>query len=292
MNEKVASDFLPVFAASKLGPLCGNVSESTKFRFLKEFKPFSDLIPKSSKRNQNFQLSTNEKSQIKSFMDINIDSENLRFNDQEIMNNFKIDTIPILNSEIIEDNLLESDAEEYFTAESDEESFITANDKKRNEFTAIKSLNALRFISTSRGNKLEKSILERTNEEKQMNFIRNKTKKYKDFNLFKIVGIIDGISAEHKCILEIKTRSKFNKNKDTITKSEKIQALVYMNMHECDKCLFVECGSNGEIKQTMIDYDDFKFQNEVIRSLEEFCYFAQNITQDELENLIKKYSVI
>lgn len=296
MNEKIASDFFPTISASKLGPLCGNPSESTRFRYLKNYKPYSDLLVKSSRKDEIFKLSPSEKGIVKKYLEENINLETLKFNDQLVLESFQKEHLPLINQEFMQKSFLTKEdisddftIEEYFTAESDEEKFIITNDNTRQEQEKLKSLNAIRYISTSRGNRLEKSIMDKINEETKMNFIKNKARKFKKFSMFEIVGIIDGICSEEKCILEIKTRKRFDKFKETISKSEKIQALVYMNLHESDKCLFVECGSNGELKKTIIDYDDFKFQNEIVKSLEQFCNFARDLTKEDFENLVQKY---
>ena len=52
--------------------------------------------------------------------------------------------------------------------------------------------------------------------------VQKKQKISKKFDNYEIVGIIDGICIEEKCILEIKTRNNLDMAKKTITKREQI----------------------------------------------------------------------
>jgi hypothetical protein len=295
-KDKIASDFVPKFSASKLGELCGNIRESTKFRFLKEFKPFSEFVPKPQKAAFKAPLSPEQREEIKNTLDETLDFDNLTFDDKKVLDTFEksnkeeAELAFLINNLLITDDEEEPKNEGYYTPESDEEKFIEENDIKRETLIHLKSANANRYVSNMRGRKMEKYILERINTEKNKNFIQNKSRKYMDFGMFKIVGIIDGICQEEKTILEIKTRSKFDPDKDTISNKEKKQALVYMHMHGCDKCLFVESGPNGQRKETIIEYDEKLFKNDILNKLEEFCIFARNMTFEEFDQLKNKYS--
>lgn len=312
LNEKIAQDFTPTFSASKLGDLCStNTSESTKFRFLKQFKPFSEHISyiKSSppkKSPPDALLSKQEKEEIKKKLNETINFEDLTFDDDFIIESFQNklsqkksdeDELSFLVNQMLltddEDKKLEATKiDEYFTAESDEETFIEINENLREEKIKIKKTNAHRYVTVERGKKLEKYIVEKINKEKNMNFIQNKSKKTVDFGSFKIVGIIDGISKKDKSILEIKTRSKFDQTKNTITNKERKQALTYMHMHGCDSCLFVESGPNGERKETLLKYDEGAFRQEILEKLGEFCEFAKSLTLGDFIQLSEKYSKI
>lgn len=143
-----------------------------------------------------------------------------------------------------------------------------------------------------RGRKMERSILDKINNEYiDYEFVSNKSKKYVDYGNFKIVGIIDGWSVTKKTILEIKTRKNFEKDGDTITKRERMQAMAYMNMFACDSCLFVESGPKGELKKTMLDYDENVFNTDIRSVLDEFTQFARRLDRDEFKNLLIRYNI-
>ncbi|CAF0861498.1 unnamed protein product [Brachionus calyciflorus] len=296
LQEKIAPNFIPTFSASKLGDLCGSIRESTKFRFLKEFKPFSQYIPKTSNKTSKSSLTKQEKNEIQNSLEEALDYENLKFDDKKVIDSYRkafkgeTDLCFMVQNLLLTDDESESEDESYFTAESDEEKFVKINNQQKEKKIQHKTANASRYVTNMRGRKMEKFILERINREKNLNFLQNKSRKILEFGIFKIVGIIDGICLEEKTILEIKTRNKFDASKETINTKEKRQALVYMHMYDCDKCLFVENGPNGERKETIIEYDEKIFKNDVIKKLEEFCIFARNLTYEELNDLINKYN--
>lgn len=144
-----------------------------------------------------------------------------------------------------------------------------------------------------RGRKMERSILNKINTSYDgYNFEAKKTKKYVDYGKFKIVGIIDGLSETKKTILEIKTRKNFESKGKTITPRERLQALTYMNMFACERCLFVESGPKGELKETVLDYDHDEFKREILDILERFTEKARDYDQVEFEGLLIKYKVL
>lgn len=141
-----------------------------------------------------------------------------------------------------------------------------------------------------RGRKMERFILEKINKSYEgYNFATNKTKKYVDYGKFKIVGIIDGVSETKKTILEIKTRKNFEEGE--ITRRERLQALTYMNMFGCERCLFVESGPSGEMRETMLEYDEAQFKREVFDLLDKFTERARAYDRVEFESLLLKYNL-
>ena len=214
-------------------------------------------------------------------LDVKINDNNLEFNDQEIFEKFK----KLSLSSKPQENLLDND-QSY--SDDNADNLTETNVEKREDSEKKNISNAMRFISTRRGCKLEKPILDKLNEQRQNKFVQNKQKISKKFDNYEIVGIIDGICIEEKCILEIKTRNNLDMAKKTITKREQIQVIVYMNLHNSDKCLFVECDGNGQIKKTEILYDEAEFQK-IIKSLQDFCNFGKSLTKAEFESLKAKY---
>lgn len=143
-----------------------------------------------------------------------------------------------------------------------------------------------------RGRKMEYSILQKINKTYDgYEFKTNKQKKYVDYGKFKIVGIIDGVSHTKRTILEIKTRKNFEPEGETISRRERLQALTYMNMFDCDRCLFVESGPHGELKETMLEYDDELFKREVLDLLEKFTDKARAYERVEFEALLIQNNV-
>ena len=148
-----ARDFKPIFSASKLGEICSpRSSESTKIRFLRSFRPFSEIKidireakkPPTSIYKPKVLLTEEEKNSIKSQLDETIDLNELRFDDEKIIESFNEklghdngkndDSLTFLMRQLIltddddDDNQPES-GESYVTAQSDEECFKTNCDK-------------------------------------------------------------------------------------------------------------------------------------------------------------------
>jgi hypothetical protein len=105
-EPKLAPDFFPTISASKLGEICGNKSEFTKIRFLRQFKPFSEVELKSAKNNKSSKetpeapsnkkeklsrslLDQMDKEIIKQHLNESINVDALTFNDGHVINNFK-----------------------------------------------------------------------------------------------------------------------------------------------------------------------------------------------------------
>ena len=153
-SNTFAGEFKPVFSASKLGEICSpRSSESTKVRFLRSFRPFSEIKLETSKSpakktsiyKPKVLLSEAEKSSIKAQLDANIDLEKLKFDDEKIIESFNEslseenqkhdDSLTFLMRQLIitddedEDEGNESPESAYLTAQSDEECFKMYCDK-------------------------------------------------------------------------------------------------------------------------------------------------------------------
>jgi hypothetical protein len=106
-EPKFSPDFFPTISASKLGEICGNTSEFTKIRFLRQFKPFSEIELKScgikNKQPKGADLNSNNKKErmsrslldqadkdiIKQHLNETIDIDALTFDDGHVIKNFK-----------------------------------------------------------------------------------------------------------------------------------------------------------------------------------------------------------
>ena len=292
MDEKFGCDFKPTFRASDLAVFCGNYRENTKIDFLRKFPPFSNLSTSSlkNKRSNPILLSSEEKKMILSSLNENFNNGNLKYNDNNL-----IEKVTHVKNEFVkgdkeideltnesESNL---DDEEYLTAESDQESCSIKNDLSETELK-IKESQAKRYVTTRRGILLEKHILANVNETEKKKFTKNKEKKIVDFGSFQICGIIDGIDHESRTILEVKTRTKLNFDKNTISSREKIQSMCYMRLFDCEQCYFIEAGPEGVYKSETIRWDKNEFDN-ILKKLEAFTNEARNLTRYEFEEKLK-----
>ena len=307
-----AKDFFPTFSASKLGEFCnGKQSELSKIKFLRQFKPFSDVSSTNqltsktgskkeyksgerirTKKAYNSLLDKSEKEILKQTLDESIDTEALTFDDEEVIEAFrqKVDAssnLGFLMSMLKLSATEQQEQDEYQTAESDEELFKKATSLS-SAVDYAKNLQVTRYISFMRGRKLENHVLAKINKESEKKFEKNKAKKTIEFERFRLVGIIDGISADGKRVLEIKTRSKLSMEKSTITSKEKKQALTYMKMHGCQSCLFVEVGPDGNTKKTEIEWDEEEFEREIMSKLDEFCMFARGLSEEAFRDLLEQ----
>ena len=105
-QTKLAPDFLPTFAASKIGQFSGNKSEMMKIRLLRQFKPFSEIELNSSttketkiasepematnKKASRSLLNKNEKEMIKQTLNESINLNRLTFNDVHVVKRFGV----------------------------------------------------------------------------------------------------------------------------------------------------------------------------------------------------------
>jgi hypothetical protein len=276
-----AVDFKPRFPASKVGEFCGRKSERVKVKFLRQFEPFSKIVTRSSalKAGEAYVpkgakplLNDHEKKFLKQTLDISINTQMLTFNDKNVMTSFG------------------KGVEEKFRIEETTEA-TTQDQVLSIEQELEKQMQVARYISCMRGRILEDHVVAKVNEETDLTFEKNKTRTIVDFGLFKVVGIIDGISTDGKTILEIKTRNKLNTEKNTITNKERKQALTYLKMYGCNSCLFVEADPDGNLKKTEIGWNEEEFNNEILAKLNEFVLYARSLSEEEFHDLLEKYQI-
>ena len=146
-----------------------------------------------------------------------------------------------------------------------------------------------RYISSIRGKLNEQSIMKKVNLEKNLNFVHVKDKQTVEYGLFKMVGIPDAIDYKKKKVLEIKTKQHFfNLN---LSERNTNQALAYMNMYDCETCLFVQYGPNGKCIETNIEYEPQVFDF-ILYNINEFCSFARELTEHEYKDLLYKSKIL
>lgn len=98
-RKKFANDFKPTFSASKLGEICSPRSrEATHIKFLRSFRPFSEIklettsVSSPAKKTSIYKpkvlLSESEKAEIKRQLDESIDLDELKFDDDKIIDSF------------------------------------------------------------------------------------------------------------------------------------------------------------------------------------------------------------
>ena len=103
---------------------------------------------------------------------------------------------------------------------------------------------------------------------------------------------MDAIDEANKTILEIKTRSGDdffrNKRRKTISRKYKLQIMAYMNILQCERCLFVENGPDGSDTRIMLDYDHDYFMKEIFTPLNEFVWFARGLGEKQFQDYYDK----
>lgn len=127
----------------------------------------------------------------------------------------------------------------------------------------------------------QKLNLNEINKDFSFNFVKTRGYDRFDCGAFDISGIPDGVDDLSKTILKSKLK---NKN---ISETDKIQVLIYMKIHKCNSCLFVEVGQNDQDMPTSIRYewDEDKF-NHVIERLKDFTINAKTLTRKEFFDMI------
>ena len=301
-KNPIAPDFKPTFRSCDLAVFCNNPTPKAKINLFRKYEPFSELCPKIPPKpvqQKRVHLTNEDKLNMQKELDKSLANNSLSFNDEAIINIGlesvkKMDDLSFMMSQLLMTDDSESNEEDvdFDTCESDEESFKknVENEKSQrlDELIKIKTKQARFYTSTQRGIKIEKSVILKVNQDLGYNFLQNKQLKEQDFGLFKIHGIIDGIDNTKRAVIEVKSRNKFDEKKCTITEKEKIQSLVYMKLYDCDKCLLVESGPEGQRKIEEIEWDEDKFKRLVLNKLEKFTSYARSLTKDDLDDLIAK----
>ena len=142
-------------------------------------------------------------------------------------------------------------------------------------------------VGMIRGKKLELNILKRTNEELNLNFDKKTKRKLKDYGNFEINGIVDGIDTKNSCILEIKTRNSKNVNYYMPTESDQLQGLAYMDIFNCEDCLFAICDAHGQLYFNFFKLDEEEFNFRIKDKLDSLVNgYVRNLTERTFASLI------
>lgn len=306
INKKqnlIAPDFKPTFRSCDLAVFCNNPTPKAKINFFRKYETFAKFCPKISPKSgepKKVQLTGEDKMKMQKELDNSLKNDPLSFDDEAIIN-IGLESVKnledlsfMMNQMLISDDSKSDEEEEadFETCESDEESFkknVECQKAQRlEELIRIKTKQARFYTSTQRGIKIEKNVILKVNQDLGYNFRQNKQLKEQDFGSFKIHGIIDGIDDLKRTVIEVKSRNKFDSNKCTINEKEKIQSLVYMKLFDCNKCLLVESGPDGQQKIEEIEWDEKKFNRVVLNKLEKFTSYARGLTKEDLDDLISK----
>jgi hypothetical protein len=301
----IAPDFKPTFRSCDLAVFCNNPTPKAKINFFRKYEAFVDHCPKilpKPVQQKKVYLTNEDKVNMQKELDKSLANNSLSFNDEAIINIGlesvkKMDDLSFMMSQLLMTDDSDSPEEnvDYDTCESDEEFFKknveTEKSQRLEELIRIKTKQARFYTSTQRGIKIEKAVILKVNLDRGFNFHQNKQLIEQDFGSFKIHGIIDGIDPEKRTVIEVKSRNKFDANKCTITEKEKIQSLVYMKLYDCDKCLFVESGPDGNQKIKEIEWNEEKFNREVLNKLEKFTNYARSLTKEDFKDLIEKCNI-
>jgi len=242
-------------------------------------------------------LTKDEKAFIQKELKQSFANNSLKFNDEDIIKKV-LESPKIINNFLMSKQRKTDDSDsknlDYDTCESDEEfskkDFDTEKilEQDDEEFIRNKTKNLRRYISKERGKIIENPVILKINQDYGYNFCQDHKLIEKDFVLFRISGKKDGIDPKKRMIIEVKSRNKFDANKCTIKKKEKIQSLVYLKLFDCDKCLFVESGPDGKQKIEEIEFDEENFNREVLDKLKKFTNYARSLTKEDFKDLIEK----
>ena len=300
---ETAKDFKPIFRARDVGKFCGKPWEKTIIEFVSKFSPFDQWTPPVPKAGQgNAKTRTSLDPSLKKYVSDKLNSsltkENLSFNDEELVSS-------AINKKTTSDDDLD-DATKGLSAVSlidrvkvDEVPLRRQADRDEDnldqEATELKNqmleTNLKRYVACERGKKAEKFIMDIVNEKEGTKFTKTKKTLIKDFEFFKIRGIIDGIDEEKHYLLEVKTRNKFSKAGDTITRLERIQVLCYMALTDSKRCIFIEKGPKADdMKTTYIDFDPQELEREILSKLRAFVETNRKLTKDEFLKKVERIS--
>jgi len=288
----IAPDLKPTFRPCDLAVFCNNPTPKAKINFFKNCKAFDDYFPEilpKSVQQESFHLTNENKANMKIELDKCFANNSLSFNDEAIIN-IGLESVKPMMSKHLKTEESESieDQVDNYTCESDEAFFkkdVQSDDEER---IRIKTKEARFYTSTQRGKRIENPVILKVNQDHGFNFQQNKKYMDKDFGSFRIRGKTDGIDPEKRTLIEVKSRNKFDASKCTITEKKKIQPLVYMNLYDCDRCLFVVSGPDGKQKIEEIEWDEEKFNRVVISKLEKFTNYARSLTKEDFKDLIEK----
>lgn len=304
---ETAQDFKPIFRASDVGKFCGKPWEKTIVEFLSKFSPFDQWnpaleTPKTGQDKAKTKVRTSLDPSLKEYVTEKLNSsltkENLSFNDKELVSSAisKVKTseddiesaIKGLSAVSLSDRVKVDEVLLRRQADRSEDNLDAEAAKLKREMI---EKNLKRYVACERGKKAEKFIMDIINEQEGTNFTKTKKTLIKDFDLFKIRGIIDGIDEEKRYLLEVKTRNSFSKTQDTITRLERIQVLCYMALTDSKRCIFVEKGPKAdEMKTTYIDYDPKELERDILSKLRAFVETNRKLSKAEFLKKLERIS--
>jgi hypothetical protein len=315
-------NFTPTFRASDLGIFCQNPSEKNELQFVLKYDPFFKYKSKVNLTKSKIKLNDTEvivpkieeisdahKNEIKKELEANFLSNELKFNDKTIASKFNETLRKLLADEefnyahqleIISDERTQqkrlsiTDKDELEEFEDDQllinslRKYELEQEFKKFMFKQYKSL-AYQFISKERGTQLEKRVIENINQKESMNFVQKKSLLKKNFNSFRICGIVDGMDCDKRILIEVKTRNRLRRTVENLSPLEMIQCMCYMNLTGCKKCYLVESDPSGEQNVFQLEYDDVEFEEKVLSPLRKFANKYREMTELEFRRLIGKY---
>lgn len=88
-----------------------------------------------------------------------------------------------------------------------------------------------------------------------------------------LCGWVDGVDMASRTTLKIVTRGHLTFG-NGVAPIEVLQQIALMRICGCKQCLFVENGPDGQIAQTVIEYDEQVFQTQVFEKLESWARFS------------------
>ena len=298
-EQLFAHDFKPIFSASKLSGFCTKSNEwnKNKVKFIMKFSPFLEIKRELEMLAMN-QMYKNSKPLISESMKYEIKlaivdkyNESASFDDANVAS---IITRPSSSSQVnsVTSDIDENRHEKYYMIDENKDESETRSDfinyiRNNEEPELTKAIS--KSISTQRGLHLEIEMIKKINEEKNANFVQNKVKKLIDLEDFVLSGIVDAFDEQNQIILEVKTR---NKLIGKVVIKEKRQALVYMKIWQCEKCLLLERGPNpNEENLFEIEWNETEFENDVVNKLKEFCQNVRSLTETQFRQLYAKYFI-
>lgn len=300
-----AKNFKPTFPVSEISKYTRNPREKTKLKFLMRFEPFSEYkcIGENRKEaNPALIMSPEQKrfviDNLKSSASVGNFEDESYLIERVNMSNSDLDPLANVLSELnvnvnkLDDGSLIVEEVEKMGISDDDQLSYSYDDQDENKDTEIeerkiREANITRFVSTNRGRLNAPTVLEKTNKEGNLNFIKNTEKRCLDFGSFKISGRIDGIDNSTRQIIDIHTRKDVDLNRTTIARHEHVRVLAYMKLFDCMSCLFVECGPDMTLTKKVIEWDEIEFEKEVVAKLGKFTSFHRSLQRDEFERMLQ-----
>jgi hypothetical protein len=316
-TRSFAPKFKPTFRACDLALFLNNPGEKVELKLLFKYSPFKSYKPKEFEKFSQKEtppvvkeLREKDKDFIRKEWQGQLAKGEINFNDQLVISKVnETITISYLNELDDESNetkmirkmdfsKLENQARTSQPQKGDQEAVFKidydiegeSKKEKMTEYLETYKSVAKTTVYMERGNQLEKSIIERLNEQQNYNFVQDKELKWADFELFKICGIPDGIDLERQTVVEVKTRYFIDiAKKSPVCLRERVQCLSYLKLTNCKLCLLVESGPNGEQNVHRIEWDEDEFVSRVVDKLSDFVCKYRRMSEQEFCQIAKKY---